>query len=454
MSSPMPVSAETPPPPVLPQATEGYRSLFQNRNFLALWLGQVFSQLADRIIFVVFITLIVANFGPHGSLKSLLYVAFTIPAILLTAVAGVFIDRWHRKRTLVTTNLLRAAIVATIPLAVHAKSLWGLYACAFGISTVTQFFVPAESATIPMITKPSQLLVANSLFTTTMMGSVIFGFALGDPVIQLFGLKEVHWAIIGLFLLSAVALMFVHAGCPNLPSDRSTASSALNRFLEEMKEGVSYLWGNKTVLYKILKLAVLFSYVVAMCIVFISFAERYLYADPAIAAQKFAWIITFSGVGMVLGSLLIGNLCRMLPRGKLVYSGFSVVGLGLLALTATPLFSQRAIYPPLFPYLDGRILFAHSMAIILGIGAAMVAVPLQSVLHELIPENKRGKVMGVQFTLLSACSTFPVILAGVGVDTIGVSAMLIIMGIPLLLFGGKGLYHRLQGRPIDDAATW
>ncbi len=440
--------------------TEGYRELFKNRAFMALWIGQVFSQLADRIIFVVFITLIVAHFGTQDSLKSFLYVAFTIPAILLTAAAGVFVDRWHRRRTLVATNLLRAVIVAAIPLAIHAKSILGLYACAFGISTVTQFFVPAESATIPMVTKNSQLLVANSLFTTTMMGSVIFGFALGDPLIQVFGLKQVHWAIVGLFIVSSIALCFVKAGYPCNPKleDACVASEGVNtafhRFWGEMKEGMQYLFEQKAVLSIILKLAILFSYVVAMCILFISFAAKYLYVDPEIAAQKFAWIITFSGVGMVIGALGIGHCLRHMARGKLVNSGFIIIGVGLLALLLTQFLSKHSIFPVLFPYLDWRVLYAHTVAVILGIGAALIAVPIQSVLHELIPEDKRGKVMGVEFTLLSACSTFPVVLTGVGVDLIGVAPMLVILGIPLLILGGKGLYDRYKSGNGDYASTW
>ncbi len=433
---------------------------------MALWIGQVFSQLADRIIFVVFVTLIVAHFGTLGSLKSMLYVAFTIPAILLTAAAGVFVDRWHRRRTLVMTNLLRAVIVAFIPLAVQANSLLALYACAFGISTVTQFFVPAESATIPMITRSSQLLVANSLFTTTMMGAVIFGLVLGDPLISLFGLQEVHWAIVGLFLLSALALSFVHAGHPGKTKpeqDRTTKqafNSAIHEFWEEMKEGIFYLRDNTIILHKIIKLAILFSTVVAMCIIFISFAEYYLYSDPKIAAQKFSWIIAFSGVGMVAGALVIGRFLRHVARAKLVYGGFLVIGTGLLALMLTPVLSKTSIMPDVFPYLDWRVLYSHGVAVFLGLGAAMVAIPLQAVLHELIPEDKRGKIMGAQFTLLSACSTFPAVIAGVGSDFLGVGAMLAILGIPLLILGAKGLYDRIYKYNSaltgigDDASTW
>jgi len=82
------------------EKARGYGALFGNRDFCMLWIAQIFSQFADRIIFVVFVTIIEINFDPSGkstSLQSWLYIAFTIPAILLTAVAGVFIDIWNNK---------------------------------------------------------------------------------------------------------------------------------------------------------------------------------------------------------------------------------------------------------------------------------------------------------------------------------------------------------------------
>jgi len=441
---------------------ECYGELLKNRNFTALWIGQIFSQLADRIIFVVFITLIVSYFGPKGAYKSYLYVAFTIPAILLTAVAGVYVDRWNRRNTLVITNVLRALIMVVIPMAIGSHSLLALYACAFGISAITQFFVPAESATIPMIVRPAQLMLANSLFTTTMMGSVIFGFALGDPLIQWVGLTQVHWAICALFLISALSLCMVHAGAPkSCPVGKSEADEAFHArtvgdFWSELKEGFLYLHHDRVVFRRMVKLSVLFSYVVSMCILFISFAEAFLYASPVIAAQKFVWIITFSGVGMVLGALWVGQGLHHVAKGKLVYSGFILMSISLLGLTVTGQLAQHVFWPQVFPFLDARIAYAHGMAVLLGLGAALVAVPLQSVLHELIPEDRRGKVMGVQFTLISAASTLPAVFAGFGADWLGVVPMLIIMGLPLLLLGGKGLYDRINGSEglgIDDS-TW
>lgn len=448
----------------------GYKAVLQNRNFLALWVGQIFSQLADRIIFVVFISLIVNNFGTSDRYTSFLYVAFTIPAILLTAIAGVFVDRWPRRAVLVGTNILRALIVVLIPTAAAATGGWAIYAMAFLISAATQFFVPAEAATIPMIVNRASLLTANSLFTTTMMASVIFGFALGDPLINIFSLKQVHWALTALFVAASISLMFVKAPPVCLLDDGlpppATVGESFARFKQEIQDGLQYIGDNKLVRNAMLKLALLFSTMVALCILFISFAKAYLFDDPLVAARKFAYIIAFSGVGMAIGAAWVGNAFHNARRGVMVFSGFAITGLGLALLTLTGMIPEKVYAFNLpkfaldFVYLDEvrftmRMLYTYSLSVIMGIAAAFVAIPLQAVLHELIPEDKRGKVLGVQFTLLSTSSTLPVLVAGLAVEQLGVDTMFLLIGVPTLIFGIVGLYRRLKAdRNHVFVANW
>jgi MFS family permease len=449
-------------------AKVGYRAVLSNKSFLALWIGQVFSQLADRIIFVVFIILVVQHYGGQSEYKSFLYVAFTIPAVLLTAVAGVFVDRWPRRAVLITTNLIRAALVALIPWAAKASGGWAIYLVAFLISSVTQFFVPAEAATIPMVVDKKSLLTANSLFTTTMMASVIFGFALGDPLISIFSLAKVHWVISGLFILASISLALVKPKANAEVCERTRSGSvqeSCSRFFSEIKEGVAYINENTMVRNAMLKLAIIFSAIVALCLLFITFAQTYLFSDPAIAAQKFAYIIAFSGVGMALGGFLVGQVFHHTRRGLMVYSGFVGVGICLVILPLLIiLIPQHDSAIPL-PHMISRemdvnefrftfrMLFTYTMSILMGVGAAFIAIPLQAVLQEMIPEDKRGKVFGVQFTILSTASTLPALIAGYAVDHVGVGTIFLLLGSFMLVFGAAGLFQRIQAGRNRDVFT-
>jgi len=432
-------------------------SLFKNQSFMCLWLAQVFSQLADRIVFIVFLSIIATTYSTGERYVSFLYIAFTIPAVLLTAIAGVFVDRWRKKTTLIMTNIARGVLVLLLPLMAPLGVEW-LYVLAFLLSAATQFFVPAESATIPAIVPKSQLLQANSLFTTTMMAALIVGFVLGDPLIGLLGLKEVHWALFGLFMIAALllgGLNFSEAAVkaaailPNQADGTSlipappTLKSHLKDFWSEMKEGWQYIIHNTVIWQAMAKLALLFSAVVVIPPVAISFAKAFLYADPALATRKFAYMMAFSGVGMGLGAIKVAKPLSNVPQPVLVYSGLLVVGLSLLGLITVPLMiPQRDTLLWTIPALNWfsteafvltqRMGASYAWNLLLGIGASLVAIPLQALLHDRIPENLRGKVLGVQFTILATSSTVPSIVAGFAVEQFGSQILFSAMALPFI----------------------
>ncbi|MFO0210219.1 MAG: arabinose efflux permease, partial [Pseudanabaena sp.] len=96
------------------------QSVLRNPNFLSLWSGQVFSQIADKIFLVLVIAIVSTQFQHEGETisgwVSAVMVAFTIPAILFGSIAGVYVDRWKKKTVLVSSNILRGVLVLSIPL--------------------------------------------------------------------------------------------------------------------------------------------------------------------------------------------------------------------------------------------------------------------------------------------------------------------------------------------------
>lgn len=422
------------------ERARGYSALFANRSFCMLWLAQIFSQFADRIIFVVFVTIIAINFDPSGkstSLQSWLYIAFTIPAILLTAVAGVFIDIWNKKAVMIITNILRGIIILLLPF--FDKTLMSLYVLAFLLSSVTQFFVPAEASIIPAVANKYQLMTANSLFATTMMGSLIFGFALGDPMINVFGINYVHWGIGIFFLLSALCLVFVEYKSTEKSNNKTN-------FITDLKEGLVYIKNNPIVRSAMLKLAALFSIIVMLSIMSIGLSQKYLYpTNPTIGAQKFAYIVVFCGIGMVFGAFLVGNYFRKIEKHLLVYIGIFICGISLLLFSFLPLVPQEIIFhlksrAVLMLYLDKfdltyPMLYSYVVATFIGMSTAFVAIPTQTILHTEIDPKVRGKVFGILFTLLSTASTLPVLITAWGAEILGVAKMIFVIAFPVLFFG-------------------
>ena len=401
-----------------------YGEVLKNSNFLALWIGQVFSQLSDKIFLVLLVALIASHFQTPGeSIEhwvSAVMVAFTIPAVLFGSLAGVFVDRWSTKWVMVGTNLIRGVLVLTLPLllwmlgtttVLHGRSagFLSMLAIAFTVSTLTQFFAPAEQTAIPSIVEKRHLLPANSLYTTTMMASVIVGFAIGDPILEMANCLAMRFAL-GPELGSEIAVGggYLIAGAILLAmrvreSDRPEAESS-EHVWTDLKEGLAYLGQSKSVRFAIIQLTVLFSIFAALAVLAVRLAELI----PQLDASQFGLLLAAAGVGMGLGALLVGQWGDRLPRAGCSLVGSLGVALALAALG----------------WVDGQLW--PSFVAIAGIGCAgaIVGVPMQTLIQEETPAELRGKVFGLQNNLINIALTLPLALASVAEAAYGLSPVL------------------------------
>ncbi len=142
-----------------------------------------------------------------------------------------------------------------------------------------------------------------------------------------------------------------------------------------------------------------------MSIMSIGLSQNYLYPDnPAMGAQKFAYIVVYCGVGMVIGALLVGNQFRRLEKHLLGYIGIFLCGIALILFSALPFvpqitvfhFKARAVF---LLYLDKfdltyPMLYSYIVATLLGVGTAFVAIPTQTILHSEIDAQVREKFLG------------------------------------------------------------
>ncbi len=433
---------ETAVPTPEPTSHAGYGTLFRNRQFMTLWIAQIFSQFGDRAVFVLFVAVLTAQQASHATLAesgaaqmtSWLYVAFTIPAILLSPIAGVYVDRWSHRSVLVLSNLVRGFCVALVILPWVSRSLILDFALAFLTSVGCQFFGPAETSSIPRLVKRQELYAANSLFFTTMMIALGFGFAIGEPIISHVGLSRAPLAIALLFFMSAVLLLMI--------KDNAPGSESHDPWWEELRFGLAYISGNALVFRAIMKITILFSTIITLNIVAVGLAQQVLHIQPF----QFGYIVAAAGVGMGIGNFWVAHWGHGLKPNLLVYSGFSGLGLFMSAMGSLG-FIQDYLCPALgftnFSWHGALMCVPLLMSMLTGVSCAMVAVPTQAALQAVVPEELRGKVFGAQNTAMSAASTIPVVMAGVLIDNLpgGVSSTLFLIGIPTL---AAGIYHLIR----------
>jgi MFS family permease len=406
----------------------GFGSVFQNRNFLVLWTGQLFSQLADKVYLVLMIAIIAARFDTPGEPISgwvaAVMIAFTIPAVLFGALAGVFVDRWPKRPVLVWSNLLRGALVMALPLGLWLTTGWGmvlglpvafwlLLVVTFLISTLTQFFAPAEQSIIPLIVAEGDLLSANSLYTTTMMASVIVGFAVGEPLLGLadrlmlgLGIANNGPAIlVGLsYTLAGLCLMTMAPGKENLSGPHEDFS----HFWADIQDGLGYLGQQVQVRVAIVQLVLLSSVFAALAVLAVRLAELI----PAIKASQFGFLLAAGGLGLGLGAVLVGNFGPRFAKRYLSLGGALGMAVCLMALawTTQQLWASMAIIA------------------ILGLSGAFVGIPMQTLIQEKTPEAMRGKVFGLQNNLVNIALSLPLALAGLVETQLGLANVFLGMG--------------------------
>src|SRR5215467_5689819 len=199
----------------------GFRSLLANPNFRLIWFAQVAAQLADK--FLMFSLIILAYRLSHGSTPvAVTLLAYTVPAVAIAPLAGVFADRHDRKLIMVGTNFVRAALIALIPIAGLVPGLRGEYlhllVITFAFAAVGQLFSPAEAAAIPTIVSRRALITANSMVLGTMVSTLVLGGALA-PIVSRVDIYAPYWTAVVLFGLAGMLISLARVPRPLVRND-------------------------------------------------------------------------------------------------------------------------------------------------------------------------------------------------------------------------------------------
>src|SRR5947209_6081928 len=137
-------------------------AVLRQRNFALLWLGQLISLLGDWVLLVALPFYVYQRTG-SALATGAMFIVETIPRLALGSLAGVFVDRWDRRWTMIVADLSRTVILLPLLLVHSHNALWLVYPVALLETTITQFFSPAFGALIPHFVEEKDLTAANSL---------------------------------------------------------------------------------------------------------------------------------------------------------------------------------------------------------------------------------------------------------------------------------------------------
>ncbi len=374
------------PDPDGPASQPGTFSVFRKRDFRLLWSAQLVSTIGTALTDLAAGILVFTATGSALSV-GLMFMATAIPTLIVGLIAGVFVDRYDRRKIMVISDLLRAAIVASIPFLIGINIAL-IYVAVAAVSTISQFFNPANDALLPEVATDDELAAANSWIMISSFGSTSVGFALSGLIASQFDIRWAFWLDALTFLFSAVLLIRVRVGKIETPEDTSVAV-----VLSNLKDGVATLVGTP-ILRNLLATGIP---------VYISFGLWNVLLLPfalnALHATEFEYGLQegLTSVGFVIGSLMMAKWANRLREGSwivvcgiamgiagILYGVSTSIPIAILLVTISGFFnapqsiSRRVLLQRETPReMRGRVFSAFAVArdvtFLVGIGAAGLA---------------------------------------------------------------------------------
>jgi DHA3 family macrolide efflux protein-like MFS transporter len=396
-------------------------AVFRRRNFSLLWVAQLIS-VAGSALTALAASILVYRLTGSALSVGLMLMATALPSLLVGLVAGVFVDRWDRKRILIAADLIRAALVGAIPFLVPFGIAW-LYAIVIVSSAVGQFFNPAHASLLPETASDEELAAANAFMAISSFGSTAIGFAAAGLIAAQF---PIDWAFsldALSFLISALCIWGIRVA-PLAIDDRTTVATVLRN----LRAGAHFLVDTPSLRSMFLIYLPIFTCFGFMNTLVLPFALRALHASEF----QYGLLPGVESIGLVAGSLLMARLADRLHAGQ--WLALSFVGMGLIEIV----FAQAPTVP-----------LAIALYTVNGFLNAPSIIGRQLVIQRGTPRELRGRVNSAFFVTRDVAFAIGMASAGLA-DLFDVRVLFLLAGAIVLGCGLLTLALPGQGQPTAE----
>jgi MFS family permease len=439
------------PPPTAPDGSSV--AVFRNRPFLLLWLSQLATQVGGNMV-LYGLTILIRDLTGSNSAVALLILTFLAPAVVFSALAGVYVDRFDRRMVLVVTNLLRAGLF--IALALFGANVVVVFVLNMAVSIATTFFAPAELSMIPLVVPRGQLTAANGIFTLTLNAAFAVGFTVLGPLVVTIANPTILIAIVAALYLVAAGFCWTLPPAPpgTMPRDGAfrETGEAVGSFIEQFREGMGYVRAHPPVRWALLYLGVAASIVGVLGVLGPGFAADVL----GLRTKDFVVVVLPLGIGVVVGAVGVNALQSLLSRRRLIEVGMIVLGVSLALISIAGPIAQfvrdvdDAVPGPDISAFVSVLTVVVVIAFVAGVGYAATAIPAQTELQAEIPQAVRGRVFGILNMLVSVGSLLPIIVVGPISDVIGTMPVVLGAASITLIVGIASLVGRRDAAPPGE----
>jgi MFS transporter, DHA3 family, macrolide efflux protein len=409
----------------------GVRDVLRIRDFRSLFAGQAISDIGDGITLLL-VLLVIHDLTGSTAALALMAIAEAVPAFTVGLVAGVYVDRWDRRRIMLAADLLRAVIVLSFGLVSTAAMVPLLYVLGFAQASVSTFFRPARGALLPHIVPTEGLAAANSLAQGSMVIGAVIGAGIAGWLYSAFDAPVIGFGLDALtFLLSFVFVLRVSREAGRIVGGEAgqEAHRATEGVRASLAAGLAVVRGSRLLAGSLLAAATSMLGLGAVNILFVPLLVRDLQVEPAwMAAIEFG-----QTAGMLLAAGLVAFLVRRVSPTTIITVALAGIGvlIGLLA-------GVGAVWQVIL------ILF----------GAGLLVTPLQAMLQTVAQttagDATRGRVVSLLQASLSTASVASMAIGGVLGDLIGIRLVYVAAAVIVLLAAGVAvvMFRGVSGRPV------
>ncbi len=372
--------------------------------------------------------------APGSAIEIAKVLSFTImPVFLIGPLAGAYVDRWDRRRTMYACDFSRAALVLTIPLFLfYTKYMSPIYLIIFVVFCLGRFFVPAKLSIIPDLVDKKDLLIANSLVNITGMIAAILGFGISGVLVEWCGARSGFYLDALSFLVSGT-LIFLIAKRSNATMGFKKVSKEIvevikKSVLQEIKDGILYFINNKDIRFTAGVTFILWSALGSIYVVLIVFVQKTLHS----ATKDLGFLVMFLGIGLFLGSLIYGRFGQRLSHYKTIFSSLVLSGIMLIVFALT---IQH------YPY----FLIAAILSFLLGLLVSPIMIASNTIIHNVSDNEMRGKIFSSLEIVMHLGFLLFMFISGLLAERFSHTLILVVVG---CLFSVLGIINFIYHREI------
>ena len=404
-----------------PAAPLSFSQVLRLRPVRRLWIAQIVSVFGDFL--AVFAIVAVVTFRLHGTATqvAIVVVSFMAPLAIVSPFAGVFVDRWPVKRTMIASDLIRGVLVLGL---VFVKDLNAIYAILFTMSVVSAFFVPAQSVAVRTLVPMAGLMAVNGLMSQAQQGSLILAPSVAGGLVQLAGANSC-------FLYDSFSFFFSAALVMTLTIERETPRTGSSAVLASMRQGFGFIFSHSTISFVIVSMTAGMFAMRCFGALLSIYVRDVLHSTSAL----FGVLNTLIGIGMIVGTQLLTRFARRIPQQHLVVYGLGGMAVAVLITAAF-----------------GTIESTAAGMLGLGLAASAIFVTATTLIQHETPHELLGRVMSSLMSLVAGSQVISMFVAGPVAEKIGIPKLYFASAALLAAIAAVG-YFKLPKTEVPGAAN-